>query len=367
MGQWRIEGGNIWKERDFAANQEITMEVGLERDCTIRLQEDDLILPGLIDMHAHLWAPPARSPFGVEGNRYFSDGFVGALDAGTYGVNDWEEAEKYWQQFSNLRIKSFLSILPEGLTVFPPVTPTLPEEINTDCYVEVISAHPGQALGVKVQLGWLPYKSAETDEALMRLCREIADRSETHMMVHISGQCMNARDSANFLHKGDILTHPYSGFANTILDDRGNVLPEVFAARDRGVLFDMGYAGKHFSWRVFRQAYAQGLKFDTLGADLVEMSHRTPGSKVVDQFHILSALLNFGVSRQEVFQALVTNPAQYLGFPLSYHNQCVVLRRQEVDYEMVDGQVEGYTCSFLYVPVLVIQNGQLLKNHLQSK
>ena len=366
MGQWRIVGGSIWQERDFAANHEIVMEVRQEPDRVICLHEDDLILPGLVDMHAHIWAPPARSPFGVEGNRYFAEGFVGGLDAGTYGVDDWEEAEKYWQRFSNLRLKSFLSILPEGLTIFPPVTPTLPEEIDPERYVEIISAHPGQALGVKVQLGWLPYKSAETDTALMRLCREIADRSKTHMMVHTSGQCMDARDSANFLQKGDILTHPYSGFANTILDEPGNVLPEVFAARERGVLFDVGYAGKHFSWRVFRQAYTQGLKFDTLGADLVVMSYRTPGSKLVDQFHILSALLNFGVSRKEIFQALVTNPASYLGFHLTYQNQCVVLRRQELDFEMIDGQGESYSCSFLYSPVLVIQDGQLLKNRTQN-
>ncbi|MHA5219835.1 hypothetical protein [Dysosmobacter sp. Phy] len=367
MGHWRIESGSLWQEQDFAANREIVMELVEEPDCVIHLREDDLILPGMIDMHAHIWAPPARSPFGVEGNRYFSEGFVGALDAGTFGVNDWEQAQKYWQTFSNLRLKSFLSILPEGLTVFPPVTPTLPEEIDTDRYVDVISAHPGQALGVKVQLGWLPYRSAETDTALMRLCREIAHRSKTHMMVHTSGQCMDARDSANFLQRGDILTHPYSGFSNTILDEHGNVLPEVFAARERGVLFDVGYAGKHFSWRVFREAYAQGLKFDTLGADLVEMSYRTPGSKVVDQFHILSALLNFGISREEVFQALMTNPARYLEFPLTYRNQCVVLRRQERNFEMIDGQGESYSCSFLYTPILVIQNGQLLKNQTQCK
>lgn len=362
MGSWRIEGGNIWETDTFSENRELMMELEEESDRVIRLTEDDLILPGLVDMHAHLWAPPARSPFGVEGNRYFSEGFIGALDAGTYGVNDWETANKYWRHFSNLQVKSFLSILPEGLTIFPPVTPTKPEEISTDYYVEVIAKHPEQALGVKVQLGWLPYKSVETDTALMKLCREIADRSNSQMMVHTSGQCMDARDSANFMQSGDILTHPYSGFANTILDEHGNVLPEVFAARDRGVLFDVGYAGKHFSWKVFRQAYAQGLKFNTLGADLVEMSYRTPNSKIVDQFHILSALLNFGVSKEEVFQALVTNPLQYLGFESSYHNQCVVLRKVAREYEMIDGKGDGFFCKFLYSPMLVIQNGQLLKD-----
>ena len=158
------------------------------------------------------------------------------------------------------------------------------------------------------------------------------------MMVHTSGQCMDARDSANLMQKGDILTHPYSGFANTLLDEHGNVLPEVFMARDRGVLIDVGFAGKHFSWKVFQQAYAQGLRFDTLGADLVEMSYKTPNSKIVDQFHILSALLNFGINKEEVFRALITNPARYLSFETESSTRCVILKKLEKEFMITDVQ-----------------------------
>ena len=364
MGHWRIEGGNIWREAAFTDNREMVLELKDEQDRVVQLTDEDLILPGFIDMHAHIWAPPARSSFGVGGERYFSDGFLGALDAGTYGVDDWESADKYWRNYAKLQMKSFISIIPEGLTVFPPVSPTKPEEISVDRYVEVLSRNRKRALGVKIQLGWLPYKSVETDTALLRLCREIADRSGTHMMVHTSGQCMDARDSANLMQKGDILTHPYSGFANTLLDEHGNVLPEVFMARDRGVLIDVGFAGKHFSWKVFQQAYAQGLRFDTLGADLVEMSYKTPNSKIVDQFHILSALLNFGLNKEEVFRALITNPARYLSFETESSTRCVILKKREQEFMITDGQCDSYCCKFLYSPALVIQDGRLLKDEI---
>ena len=87
---------------------------------------------------------------------------------GTYGVDDWESADKYWRNYAKLQMKSFISIIPEGLTVFPPVSPTKPEEISVDRYVEVLSRNRKRALGVKIQLGWLPYKSVETDTALLR-------------------------------------------------------------------------------------------------------------------------------------------------------------------------------------------------------
>ena len=76
---------------------------------------------------------------------------------------------------------------------------------------------------------------------------------------------MDPRASMNAMQTGDIITHPYSGFAHTILDERGRVYREVFEAQERGVLFDVGYAGKHFSWKVFKAAWEQGVGFDTLG------------------------------------------------------------------------------------------------------
>ena len=135
-------------------------------------------------------------------------------------------------------------------------------------------------------------------------------------------------------------------------------------ARDRGVLIDVGFAGKHFSWKVFQQAYAQGLRFDTLGADLVEMSYKTPNSKIVDQFHILSALLNFGINKEEVFRALITNPARYLSFETESSTRCVILKKREQEFMITDGQCDSYCCKFLYSPALVIQDGQLLKDEI---
>lgn len=361
MGQLQIKGGRRWADDHFERNTEFLVDIPQEADRCLTLDDQDLILPGLADLHAHLWAPPAVSSFGVAEEKYYADGFVAALDAGTYGVDGWEEADRFWRGASSMHIKSFVSILPEGLTIFPPVTPTRPEEIDPARYIDLLRRNPERALGVKVQLGWLNYKSVDTDTRLLELCRTIADGADSHIMVHISGQCMDARDSLAALHSGDIITHPYSGFANTILDQRGKVYDAVFEARERGVVFDVGYAGKHFSWWVFKAAWEQGVTFDTLGSDMATMTYRTPNSTVIDQFHILSALLNFGVDMDTVFRALTVNPARYLGYTPDGGKNCVVLRRHAVETAAVDGQGDSLPMHFAYRPAAVVCNNRLLK------
>ncbi len=365
MATVAVRGGRIWSNQHFAPNKELVYTLNEKQDLVLNLREDDLILPGIIDMHAHLWAPPAISSFGNEDMKYFADGIVGAVDCGTYGLNDWEMADRFWQNASPIKIKSYVSVLPEGLTIFPPVNPTTPDEIDIDAYAEMIGRNRETALGIKVQLGWLPYKSEETDKKLLKICSEVARRSGTHKMVHISGQKMMAQDSANEMEAGDFITHPYSGFENTILDENGRVYQEVFDARDRGVLFDVGFAGKHFSWRVFRKAYEQGLKFDTLGMDLATVNYKTPNSIIIDHFHVISGLLNAEVPEEELFTALTVNPGKILDYVPDYQSTCLVLRKVYGETVSVDGLGDSIPLHFEYKPVLVINRGALLQNKLQ--
>lgn len=363
MGFYRIQGGKVWKNGGFSQNQEIVYELPKELDLAIQLTEEDLVIPGIIDFHAHLWSPAAESPFGLAQEKHYAEGVLGGLDAGTYGMNDWEEAEQYWQNSSDLQIKSFVSLLPEGLTIFPPKTPTRPENINVDDYVELINRNKagGTILGTKFQLGWLNYKSEETDTIMISKAREISDRTGTHMMIHTSGQCMKAGESAKYMLKDDIITHPYSGFPNTCLDEKGNVWKEVMEAKERGVLFDVGHAGKHFSWNVFKKAYAQGLKFDTIGGDLCDMNYRAPNWPIHDMYHVISGFLNYGIALDECFRAVIDTPCKYLGFTADLTRHCTILKKVYGETVSGDGLGETIPCSYEYRPVLVIHNGKLYR------
>lgn len=368
MGHYAIKGGKIWDNEDggrFVPNGEFVMEFPEEDDRVISLEEDDLIVPGLIDCHMHIWSPASTAAFGLASEKHYAEGFTGGIDAGTFGLYHWEEADRYWRNALDIELKSFVSLLPEGLTKFPPTDPTRPEEIDPDDYVDLINRYKdkGRLLGTKFQLGWLEYKSEETDTAMIAKGREIADRTGTHMMIHISGQCMKASESPKYMMKDDIITHPYSGFPNTILDENGNLLKEVIDAKDRGVLFDVGHAGKHFSWDVFKKAHAQGLMFDTMGGDLCVPNYRVPTWSIWDLFHVLSGFLNLGTGLDECFRALITKPAEYLGLDVNIGKHFSILKKIEGDTISGDWFGGYVSCKYEYRPVMVAHEGKLFRDY----
>jgi len=86
------------------------------------------------------------------------------------------------------------------------------------------------------------------------------------MMVHIGGvetrELMS--DILNLLRPGDVLTHAYSGapnmagtFTNIVQD--GKLMPAALAAKQRGVIFDVGHGGGSFDFTVAEVAIPAGL------------------------------------------------------------------------------------------------------------
>ena len=122
-------------------------------------------------------------------------------------------------------------------------------------------------------------------------------------------------------------------------------------------MFDVGHAGKHFSWDVFQKAYDQGVGFDTLGGDITAFSWKNREKfKIYDIFHLLSGFLNAGVSKEEVFRALITNPARYMGRKTELKKQCLVLKKRNGDSELSDGMGESRKCTYEYVPTLFLKD-----------
>lgn len=66
MGQIQINGGRRWAEDRFVPNTFLTYELPDEpTDICLQLGEEDLILPGLLDMHTHLWRRPPFPPLAL--------------------------------------------------------------------------------------------------------------------------------------------------------------------------------------------------------------------------------------------------------------------------------------------------------------
>ena len=108
------------------------------------------------------------------------------------------------------------------------------------------------------------------------------------------------------LRPGDIYTHMYLSWV-PMLDDQGHLLPYLFEARSRGIIFDVGHGGGSFLFRQAVPAMRQGFGPDSISTDL-HIGSMNAGMK--DMLNVMSKLLNIGMPLDEVILRSTWTPAQ---------------------------------------------------------
>jgi len=115
---------------------------------------------------------------------------------------------------------------------------------------------------------------------------------------------------------GDILTHSYTGapnlagaFSNVVQD--GRLMPAALAAKQRGVIFDVGHGGASFDYTVAEAAIAQGCPPDTISSDIHVISGNTPGMPYLPW--VMSKFMGLGFTLDQVVAMATVNPAKIIG------------------------------------------------------
>jgi dihydroorotase len=201
----------------------------------------------------------------------------------------------------------------------------------------MIAKHRDYIIGVKARLT-ATVAGANDLEALRR-----AQAAAGHLpvMIHVGQNYSPMRTILPLLKRGDIVTHLYAPGANSIFDDKGTVLPDVLAAKRRGIVFDFGNGvADHFNWQTVEWGMKQGFWPDTLSTDWNAMS-RTTG--VVDFPNVMSKFLMFGmplegiiarstVAAARVFPAFADRGTLNVGAPADV----AVLELKDGNFEFVD-------------------------------
>jgi dihydroorotase len=107
------------------------------------------------------------------------------------------------------------------------------------------------------------------------------------------------------LRPGDIYTHQYLQVV-PMLDAQGQVLPYLFEARKRGIIFDVGHGAGSFFFRQAIPAIKQGFVPDSISTDL-HADSMNAGMK--DMLNLMSKFLNMGMSLDEVIACSTWHPA----------------------------------------------------------
>ena len=267
-----------------------------------------LVVPGLVDMHAHVY--PQASALGLPADELVPyTATTTYVSAGDAGANNFSAFKHYVIAQARSRIFAFVHISSIGLAGFP-----VGEELNLD-YADVdaaaktVAENPDVCLGVKVRIS----KNVVGANGLEPLRRAIAAArragNRARVMCHIGDAPGDLSELLHLLRPGDILTHTYSGAGNNIVQD-GKVLPAALEAKRRGVVIDVGHGGGSFDYTIAEPAIAQGLTPDTISSDIHAVSGNTPGMPYLPW--VMSKFLNLGFTLEQVIGMATVNPAQII-------------------------------------------------------
>ena len=260
-----------------------------------------LVVPGLLDIHTHC----GRFPQGP--GLVLQDGVTGWIDAGSKGADGISEtiavARSSPQQGRVLINIGRAGILPEGDTMDL-------KHADVDAARDAISKNRDFIVGVKARLS--RDVAGENDYEVLRRTQEVATSFGLPVMIHMGQTISPLPKLVDLLKRGDIVTHMFAPPPNSIIDDSGHILPEVLAARRRGVWFDVGNGQKgHMRWDTIGAIMKAGFWPDTFSTDWNTNAHETG---VIDLPNCMSKLFGYGMTLNEAIARATVNAARI--FPL---------------------------------------------------
>jgi len=311
---------NLKARRDigirFGTIEAVEADIPADKALKVMNAAGKLVTPGLIDLHAHVF--PYGSAIGIPADELIPfQSTTTLVSAGDAGANNIAAFRRAIVGQTRARLYAFVHIANIGLTGFP-----VPELYNidyaqTEAAAKAVAENADLVLGVKVRMsenvvakhGLEPLKRA------IRAC-EIAGTG-TKVMCHIGGvetpKLMS--DILDLLRPGDILTHAYSGapnlanqFTNIVQD--GKLLPAALAAKQRGVIFDVGHGGGSFDYTVAEAAMVAGAGPDTISSDIHVFSGNSPGMPYLTW--VMSKFLNLGLTLEQVVAMATSTPAKVI-------------------------------------------------------
>lgn len=357
MGIWHLRGGVKWDGSKCTANECMDYVVNNEPDRDIFLGDKDLITAGFVDFHSHVYAPYGRRTE-ISTNNTLSTGIVAMNDAGTFGYDCWERANRFWQKSSKIiGMKSFLHLIPDGCELNGSKNRIEPLAVNREKLVDMYQRNKEVLVGFKAHLGW---KNAAYDEDLLKLGRRVGDETGAPLMAHIAGSYLPIEKVLEYLKPGDIFCHPFHPWQNNLLDNNGKFSQAAIDAQKRGIHVDFAHGKIHFCWKIFRAAIEAGFMADTISSDMWgEAWNQAP---LVNIDRLFSSLVAFGLPLDDILIRMTTKPAEKAGLPIpSFDSSLVVMRYLEKETFYSDINGDGIKADFIYEPGLIAVHGDVMR------
>lgn len=272
-----------------------------------------IVTPGLIDLHSHVYW--GGTSLGVDVNRLAAQaGTTTYVDAGSAGAGNFIGFRQHVIEQAKVRILAYLNISFAGIFGFS--NRVMVGEC-TDLRLcdprEAIACageHSDLLVGVKVRSGRIA--GGTSGIAPVDIAVEAADQIGLPLMAHIDEPPPGRLEVLDRLRKGDVLTHCFRPFPNAPINGAGHIRADMKAARERGIIFDIGHGMGSFDFDVARAMLKEGFLPDVISSDVHMLCVDGPA---FDLLVCMSKLLALGMPLAEIIRSTTQNPADAIRRP----------------------------------------------------
>jgi dihydroorotase len=305
-----------------------------------------LVLPGLIDTHAHVYEHVTGS-FGLNADLCgVHSGVTTLVDQGGASCMTLPGFRHFVAEPATSRVLAFLSAyLVGGLEGHYYSSLYRPDCLDIDATVRAADANRDLIKGIKAhaELGGFARWGVE----VIKSAAEIGRRAQLPVYIHFGqlwplphqdGKTVDPdtilTQVLDLMKPNDVLAHPFSRHPGGFVSKNGGLHPLVREAVARGLKIDVGH-GSHFSFNVARTVLDAGIVPDTLGADMHghntkvvapdAIGRRAKPAVATDETHLfagqtrfslvsaMTSMLALGLSLEQVVPMVTTNAARMIG------------------------------------------------------
>ena len=270
---------------------------------------DGILLPGLVDMHAHPALSDSR--YGIDPDVYMlSRGSTTVLSQGDAGARNWAKYREDTVDGRKTRVRMALHLSRNGES--NPNGPFTQMEFAdvAECVAAIEADDSGAIWGITVNTSPMTCGTSDPREIL----RRALEAAETVGLPLLFGPRRapgwDLEDQLELLRPGDVFTY-CSDPSETSLVRGGRVRECSWRARERGVLFDLGHGTTSINFEVLSVMVREDFLPDTVSSDVY--SYHLGMTPQHDLPHVMSKVRAAGMAEGDIWPRVTSEPAAQLG------------------------------------------------------